>query len=132
MPWYLTQCSNLGTNNECIYCIQTTGVDPDYDTAVDDIKATRQELDDYLDKQKQRLSCRVSLMLTACVNFISFFDIYLFNAVKDVFMHLVLENWFMNDVIKVYLLKKSVLLFIQSSQYRFIYSLGSISDPYNL
>ncbi|KAK2165845.1 hypothetical protein NP493_1348g00035 [Ridgeia piscesae] len=36
----------------------TKGVDPDYDTAIEDIKETRQELDTYLDKQKQRLGCR--------------------------------------------------------------------------
>lgn len=37
-----------------------TGVDDDYDTAVQDIQSTQNDLQQYLDKQKTRLGCRVN------------------------------------------------------------------------
>jgi hypothetical protein len=35
------------------------GVDPEYDQAVSDIQSTERELNDYLEKQKKILGCRV-------------------------------------------------------------------------
>lgn len=37
-----------------------TGVNEPYDQALDDIKACKSWLDQYLDKQRKRLNCRVS------------------------------------------------------------------------
>ena len=35
------------------------GMDPEYDQAVNDIQRAKQALDDYLDRQKKRLGCKV-------------------------------------------------------------------------
>ena len=39
------------------------GVDPEYDDALSNIKQTKRELDEYLEIQRDRLKCRVSLRL---------------------------------------------------------------------
>ena len=43
----------------CLHCL-STGVDPDYDGALADIKATNVWFDQYLKKQCSVLGCRVS------------------------------------------------------------------------
>ncbi|KAJ8321863.1 hypothetical protein KUTeg_000334 [Tegillarca granosa] len=39
--------------------VPSSGVDPEYDQAISDIKSTERKLNDYLEKQKTRLGCRV-------------------------------------------------------------------------
>lgn len=44
-----------------VLCV--AGVDPEYDQAISDIQTTEKELNDYLDKQKKVLSCKVRVVL---------------------------------------------------------------------
>ena len=46
------------TTNEPL--LVTVGVSPEYDEAKTDLKAAERGLEEYLDRQRQRLGCRVS------------------------------------------------------------------------
>lgn len=61
------QCGII-VNNICPYTgtctneqlLVTVGVSPEYDEAKTDLKAAERGLEEYLDRQRQRLGCRVS------------------------------------------------------------------------
>jgi hypothetical protein len=44
--------------------VYNAGVDPEYDQAINDIQSTERELNEYLEKQKKILGCRVCDFVT--------------------------------------------------------------------
>lgn len=51
--------------------IPCKGVIPEYDNAISDIADTKDRLQEYLDKQKKRLGCRVSISIPANLSALS-------------------------------------------------------------